>query len=189
MEESALNKKERGHKSGPASGSYTEKIFLLSDRTFWEHLLFISGLFYDKNKLILSLLNHFSLRPLTSYIFLVPHVVSLVHLRRELRVNIYFYLVSRVDTSPTSKKKKKKVDLCKCGNTFFQEIWVYGWIHITVGHFINPHHHCYCNICLTVAVFKVYSQAHFARPCEWAVLHLNYVIWKSESNLVLKSII
>lgn len=70
----------------------------------------------------------------------------------------------------------KKVDLYKCGNIFFQEMWAYGWIHITVGHFINPRHCCYCNICLTVAVFKDYSQAHFARPYKWAVLHLNFDI-------------
>lgn len=107
-------KQKRGHRSGPTPGSCTGKIFLFSDRTFWKHLLLFFCFFNDKNKLILSLLNHFNFRPLTSYIFLVPHVVSLVHLRRELRVNITWCLV----WIPV-KLFKNKGDLCKCGNVFF----------------------------------------------------------------------
>lgn len=145
---------------------------------FWQDILeiptFHFRLFCDKNKLFLSLLNHFSLRPLTCYIFLVPHIVSLVHLRRELKVNIYFYLLSLVDTSQTFKKKKSR--FVQVWQHFFQEMWLYGWIHITVGHFINSHHCCYCNILLTVAVFKVYSQAYCVRPYKWTVLHLNFTI-------------
>lgn len=86
------------------------------------------------------------------------------------------------------KQKQKQCRLVQVWQQFFQKMWVYGWIHVTVGHFISPHC-CYCNICLNVAIFKDYSQAHFSRPLKWAVLHLNFAIWKSECNFMLKSII